>query len=109
MQTKPRIYNTVRDFERSREKLMMWAAERTIALVLVCESYFIVDIVQNPPRVLKFASGVCSLRLLKANSLTSRAPTPGKGVARPVSTLLAQFVFRSPQSPEFRLSWISVL
>jgi len=28
MQTKPRIYNTVRDFERSREKLMMWAGER---------------------------------------------------------------------------------
>jgi hypothetical protein len=46
MQTKPRIYNTVRDFERSREKLMMWAGRATIALVLVCESYFIVDIVR---------------------------------------------------------------
>ena len=46
MQTKPRIHNTARDFERSREKLMMWAGRAMIALVLVCESYFIVDIVR---------------------------------------------------------------
>jgi hypothetical protein len=46
MQTKPRIHNTVRDLERSREKPMMWAGRAMIVLVLVCESYFIVDIVR---------------------------------------------------------------
>jgi len=63
MQTKPRIHNTVRDLERSPKKPMMWArrpekpimwARRAmIALVLVCGSYFIVDIV----RILKEAYG----------------------------------------------------
>jgi hypothetical protein len=62
MQTEP--HNTVQDLERSPEKPMMWArrpekpiimwACRTmISLVLVCESYFIVDIA----RILKVAHG----------------------------------------------------
>ncbi len=53
MQTKPQIHNTVRDSERSPEKLMMWAGRAIIALILVCESYFIVDIV----RILRVAYG----------------------------------------------------
>jgi len=61
---KPRIHNAAQDLESSPEKPMMWArrpekpiimwACRTmISLVLVCESYFIVDIA----RILKVAHG----------------------------------------------------
>ena len=46
MQTKPRIHNTVRDLEGSPKKPIMWARRAMIALVLVCGSYFIVDIVR---------------------------------------------------------------
>jgi hypothetical protein len=55
---KPRIHNTVRDLETSPEKpimwarrpekpIMMWACRTMISLVLVCGSYFIVDIVRT--------------------------------------------------------------
>ncbi len=61
---KPRIHNAAQDLESSPEKPMMWArrpekpiimwARRAmIALVLVCGSYFIVDIV----RILKVVYG----------------------------------------------------
>ena len=44
MQTKQRIHYT--ELDRSPAKPMMWARRAMIALVLVCESYFIVDIVR---------------------------------------------------------------
>jgi hypothetical protein len=58
MKTKSRIHKTVRDLERSPEKPIimwarqpdkpiMWARRAMIALVLVCGSYFIVDIVRS--------------------------------------------------------------
>jgi hypothetical protein len=49
MQTKPRTHNTARDLERWLEKPMSWPA---IAVLLICTSYFIVDIVRmlwTPP------------------------------------------------------------
>jgi hypothetical protein len=45
MQTKPRTHNIAQP-ERSREKLMIWAGRAMIVLVLLCDSYFIVDIVR---------------------------------------------------------------
>jgi hypothetical protein len=42
MQTKPRSHNTARVLERP----MIWAGRAMIAFVLLCESYFIVDIVR---------------------------------------------------------------
>jgi len=51
---KPRIHNTVQDLEKLPEKpIIMWARRAIIALVLVCGSYFIVDIV----RILKVVYG----------------------------------------------------
>jgi hypothetical protein len=46
MQTKPRIHNTTRDMERSRERLVIWADRAMTVLLLICTSYFIVDIVR---------------------------------------------------------------
>jgi hypothetical protein len=46
MQTKPRTHNTARDMERSREKLVIWAGRAMTVLLLICASYFIVDIVR---------------------------------------------------------------
>ena len=46
MQTKPRTHNTARDMERSREKPMIWAGRAMTVLLLLCTSYFIVDIVR---------------------------------------------------------------
>ena len=46
MQTKSRTHNTARDIERSREKLAIWAGRAMIVLILLCDSYFIVDIVR---------------------------------------------------------------
>jgi hypothetical protein len=46
MQTNPRTLNTARDTESSREKLRIWAGRAMIVLVLLCDSYFIVDIVR---------------------------------------------------------------
>jgi hypothetical protein len=46
MQIKPRTHNTARDMERSREKPLIWVGRVMTVLLLLCTSYFIVDIVR---------------------------------------------------------------
>jgi hypothetical protein len=46
MQIKPRTHKTARDMERSREKPLIWVGRVMTVLLLLCTSYFIVDIVR---------------------------------------------------------------